>query len=273
MKRMFVVMLSLAAFTAHVQAQPEKSGAIQFESAFDPAALTAANGIKLSDEATARIPKKSVTSFELLFNQRQASYKQAADPNLRKNERGSSIRYGGLGVFGGGTIKDYYYSFEDHKLTQAFELNDSLLLMEDKLGMPPVMGVNNIHPSPLIEYIKSDQVKEILGFNCHQVIVKTTVKRKIQGGEREITDRVILWYTHELGFDFSPNPVLWTEGAVLAIEGKGTSIEAKSIRYKAVDARDLELPEKGIIISQDQLRAKMDLRIKQIRLSRIGSWN
>ena len=157
---MFIVLLGLIAYTAHVQAQPEKSGAIQFESTFDPAALTAANGIKLSDEATARIPKKSVTSFELLFNQGKASYKQAADRNFKKNERGSSIRYGGLGVFGGGIMKDYYYSFEDHKLTQAFELNDSLLLMEDKLGVPPVMGVSNIHPSPLIEYVKSAETGE-----------------------------------------------------------------------------------------------------------------
>ncbi|MGY0035518.1 hypothetical protein [Pedobacter sp. NJ-S-72] len=160
MKRMFIVMLGLVAFTAHLQAQPEKSGAIQFESTFDPAALTAANGIKLSDEATARIPKKSVTSFELLFNQTQAAYKQAADPGLKKNGRGSSIRYGGLGVFGGGTMKDYYYNFEDHKLTQAFELNDSLLLMEDKLGMPPVMGVSNIHPSPLIDILNLIRLKK-----------------------------------------------------------------------------------------------------------------
>jgi len=273
MKRIFIVLLSLAVFSFHVQAQPEKSGVIQFESIFDPAALTLANGIKLSEEATARIPKRSITSFELLFNQAKASYKQAADAGLHKNNHGNSIRYGGLGVFGGGISKDYYYSFGDHKLTQVFKLNDTLLLMEDKLGMPPFIVVNDSHPVPLIEYVKTDSIKDILGFNCHQVVVKTTVKRKIQGVEREITNQVILWYTHELGFDFSPNPVLWTEGAVLAIEGKGTKIEAKSMQYKAVNTRDLELPEKGIIISQDQLRAKIDLRVKQIRLSRIGSWN
>lgn len=273
MRRIFVVMLGLSAFYARVQAQPEKSGVIQFESTFDPAALTAANGIKLSEAATARIPKRSVTGFELLFNQAKASYKQSANSNLTKNGPGNSIRYGGLGIFGGGAIKDYYYSFEDHKLIQAFELNDTLLLMEDKLGMPPVMAGDTTHPAPLIEYVKSDKIKDILGFNCHQVIVKTTIKRKIQGVEREITNQVILWYTHELGFDFSPNPVLWTEGAVLAIEGKGTNIEAKSIQYKAVNVQDLDLPEKAIMISQDQLRAKIDFRVKQIRLSRIGSWN
>jgi GLPGLI family protein len=273
MKRIFIILLGLAGFFFQVQAQSQKSGVIQFESTFDPAALTLANGIRLSEEATARIPKPSVTSFELLFNQAQASYKQAANPDLNKNRSGNSIRYGGLGVFGGGISKDYYYSFEDHKLTQAFELNDTLLLMEDKLGMPPVAGVSGSHPVPLIEYIQTDNAKEILGFNCHQVIVKITVRRKIQGIEREITDQVILWYTHELGFDFSPNPVLWTEGAVLAIEGKGARIEAKNIQYKEVNARDLDLPEKGIKISQQQLRAKIDLRVKQIRLSRIGSWN
>ncbi|MBB5636961.1 GLPGLI family protein [Pedobacter cryoconitis] len=273
MKQIFIAVLGLFAFSAQVQAQPGRSGAIQFESTFDPAALTAANGIKLSQEATARIPKSSVTSFELLFNTDKASYKQAADPKINNNGRGSGIRYGGLGVFGGGISKDYYYDFKDHRLTQAFDLNDTLFLMEDTLGMPPVVGFGTLHPAPAIEYIKSDERRDILGFKCHKVTAMTTVKRKIQGMEKEITDEVILWYTDELGFDFSPNPVLWTAGTVLAIEGKGTRIEAKSIRYKEVDTKEVGLPENITTISRGQLRDKLESRRKQIHFSRIGSWN
>ncbi|RAJ32941.1 hypothetical protein [Pedobacter cryoconitis] len=266
MKQLFIVIFSLIAFSIRVDAQPEKSGTILFESTFDPAILTAANGIKLSSEAAARMPKSSVNNFELKFDQLHASYKQ-------KDGSQKGGRYNGLGVFGGGFSRDYYYNFQDHKLIQAFALNDTLFLMEDKMGLLPEMKFGTGQVVPVIEYIKTDEVKQILGFTCHQVIAKTTVKHQIIGVEKEITEEVTLWYTDELGFSFSPNPVLWTQGAVLAIESKGTHIEAKNIHYKDIKAEDVDLPENGILISQEQLHIKLDLRRKLTRLSRNGSWN
>jgi len=270
MRRLFIVVISLIAFSIRVDAQPEKSGTILFESTFDPAGLTAANGIKLSSEAAARMPKSSVTNFELKFDQQHASYKQKDNPNSSTQKTG---RYNGLGVFGGGFSRDYYYDFQTNRLIQAFDLNDTLFLMEDKMGLLPEMKFGTGQIVPVIEYVKSDGVKQILGFTCHQVIAKTTVKHQVMGVEKEITEEVTLWYTNELGFDFSPNPVLWTAGAVLAIESKGTHIQAKSIHYKDIKAEEIDLPRTGILISQEQLHIKLDLRRKLTRLSRNGSWN
>ncbi|KIO75122.1 hypothetical protein TH53_22575 [Pedobacter lusitanus] len=255
-------------FSVQVYAQNGKSGIIKFESTFDPAALTAANGIKLSNEAAARMPGSSITSFELLFNPDKGIYRQVAEPNKNKH-----THYSGSGFFGAGPSRHYYYNFENHHLLQAFVLNDTLFLVEDKLGILPVPGDSVNHPAPVIEYTKSDEIKQILGFNCHQVTASIKLKHKIQGVEKEITDQFILWYTNEPGFDFSPNPVLWTEGVVLAIEGKGTRTEAKSMHYQDVNPKELDLPANRIIINQEQLRSKIDLRRKQANLSRIGSWN
>jgi len=79
-----------------------------------------------------------------------------------------------------------------------------------------------------------------------------------------------LWYTTELGFDFSPNPALWTEGAVLAIEGKGNNVVAKSIEYRNVSSKDVTLPKKGTVITQEDFRAKMEQMRKQMRGNRAG---
>ena len=239
--------------------------------------MAAANGIRLSDEAIARMPKSSVTAFELMFNPAHASYMQVEETaHDRTHPAGihhGGMHSGGLAVFGGGINREFYYSFADHKLTQAFNLNDTTFLMEEKLGVLPAAGMSSLQAPPVMEYIKSDETRKILGFTCYKVIVKTSVRRKIQGEEKEVTDIAILWYTDELGFDFSPNPALWSHGAVLAIEGKGTDIEAKSLVYKEISDQSFNLPEKGILITQDEFRAKMNLRRRQARLYRSGTWN
>jgi GLPGLI family protein len=268
MKRLFIT-LSFFAFCIQLQAQPKKSGAIQFESTFDPAAMAAANGIKLTDQMLARMPKSSVTAFELLFTATNASYMAVEETEDSNNSGGGGMRFGG---FGGNNNREYYYSFADHKLTQVFDMNDTTYFMDAQLGKA---AQQNFGPAgqaapPVVEYIKSDETKKILGFNCNLVTVKTTSKRKILDEEREIVDETKLWYTTELGFDFSPNPALWTTGAVLAIEGKGNNAVAKSIEYRNVSNKDVNLPKKGTLITQDQFRAKMEQMRKQMRGNRPG---
>jgi GLPGLI family protein len=260
----------LVALTVQLKAQPKKSGAIQFESSFDPAAMAAANGIKLSDEALARIPKSSMNNFELLFNLTGASYMPVDDAEDSNSGEGGG-QGGGGGRFGGfgGTNRDYYYSFADHKLTQVFDMNDSTFIMSGKLGEQLQMGFGG-QAAPVIEYIKSDETKKILGFTCNKVTIKTTIKRKVADTEKEFTDQTNIWYTDELGFDFSPNPALWTAGAVLAIEGKGTHIYAKSVEFRNVKDKDVLAPKKGIAITAEEYRAKMEQRRKQMRGNRNG---
>ena len=267
MKKLFIT-LGFFAFCVQLQAQPKKSAAIQFESTFDPAAMAAANGIKLTDQMLARMPKSSVTGFELLFNATNASYMPVEETEDSNNSGGGGMRFGG---FGGNNNREYFYSFADHKLTQVFDMNDTTFFMEAQLGKAAQMSFAPAAATPpVVEYIKSDETKKILGYNCNKITIKTTSKRKILEEEREITDQTNLWYTTELGFDFSPNPALWTEGAVLAIEGKGNNVVAKSIEYRNVSSKDVTLPKKGTVITQEDFRAKMEQMRKQMRGNRAG---
>lgn len=262
MKRLLIAAIGVITFSTQLIAQPKKSGAIQFESKFDPAAMAAANGIKLSDEVIARMPKSSVRSFELLFNTTNASYTAVEDTEDSNNSAGGGGgRFGGFGGFGGAG-REYYYAIADHKLTEVFDLDDTTYMMQGKLGASAVNAFAPAQTPPVVEYIKSDETKKILGFDCHKVTVKTTVKRKILDEEREITDQTVLWYTDDLGFDFSPNPSLWTEGAVLSIESKGTQINAKSIEYRNVSSKDVALPKKAKLITAEDFAAKMEQRRK-----------
>ena len=265
MKKILFAVLGIIAFSVQVSAQPKKSGAIQFESTFDPAAMASANGMKLTDEMIARMPKSSVTNFELLFNQTNASYMKVEDTeDSNGSSGGGGMRFGGFG----GANKEYYYGFADHKLTEVFDLNDTTFLMDNKLGVNVSGGFGDRTTPPVVEYVKSDETKKILGYDCKKVIVKTTSKRRIQEEEKEITEQTILWYTDELGFDFSPNPAIWTEGTVLAIQGKGSNVMAKSIEFRNVSSRDVNPPKKGTVITAEDYKAKMEQRTKQMRANR-----
>jgi len=267
MKTLFFT-LGLLALGIHLQAQPKKSGAIQFQSTFDPAAMAAANGIRVTDQMLARMPKSSVTNFELLFTATNASYMPVEETEDSNNSGGGGMRFGG---FGGNNNREYFYSIADRKLTQVFDMNDTTYFMAAQLGKSAQMSFAPAAATPpVVEYIKSDETKKIVGFNCNKVMIKTTSKRKILEEEREIVDQTILWYTTELGFDFSPNPALWTEGAVLAIEGKGNNVMAKSIEYRNVSNKDVNLPKKGTVITQEDFRAKMEQMRKQMRGNRAG---
>jgi GLPGLI family protein len=272
MKKSFAAMFGLLLFTFQVNAQQKKqSGAIEFQSTFDPAAMAAANGIKLSEEMIARMPQRSTTDFELLFNATNASYtrvEESEDSN-GAGSPGGGMRFGGFGA----ASHDLYFDFLDHKLTEVFDMRDTTYFLQVKLGessMPALrMGPNGILAEPPIKTItKTNETKKILGFNCNKVVIKTVSKRKIQNEEREITDENSVWYTKELGFDFSPNPALWTEGTVLAIEGKGTNVVAKSIEYRNVNSKDVNLPKKGVQISAEQYKTKLEQRMKQARGNR-----
>jgi hypothetical protein len=274
MKTTFAAIFGLLLFSSQVNAQQKKqSGAIEYQSTFDPAAMAAANGIKLSDEMIARMPQRSTTDFELLFTATNASYtrvEETEDSNTGAGG-GGGMRFGGFG----GASHDLYFDFLDHKLTEVFDMNDTTFFLPAKLGessMPALRMAANGVPAeaPVKTITKSDETKKILGFNCNKVVIKTVSKRKVQNEEREITDETAVWYTKDLGFDFSPNPALWTEGAVLAIEGKGTNVMAKSIEYRNVNIKDVSLPKKGVLITAEQYKTKLEQRMKQARGNRNG---
>lgn len=274
--KIFLIALAALSIGLTVQAQQKqkKSGAIQFDSTFDPAAAMEANGIKLTDQMLARIPKSSKSNFELLFNATNASYMRADEFEDSNGDGGGAsgagmMRFGGMGA---NSNREYYYGFADNILTEVFELNDTTYFLQSKLGSVPqfTMGNNQNNP-PKIEVVKSDDTKKILGLNCNKAIIKTTRRIKFLNEDKEIIDKTSIWYTNELGFNFSPNPSLWTEGAVLAIEGRGINIVAKNIEYRSVSSKDVNLPKKGMPITLEEYRAKMENMRKKMRGNRTST--
>ena len=264
MKKLFIACtLTLAVFFS-ASAQ-KKSGAIQFEMTADPALMAAGTGITLTDEMKARLPKSMKSPFELLYNATNASYMPVQDvEDSNGGGRGGGMammmmRFGG----GGGGSREYFYSFADQKLSEVFDLNDTTYSMASKLTLKTAPSFNGNSAvqiqadPPVVEVVKSDETKEIVGFLCHKVTVKTTRKVKILDLDREVTDETVLWYTNDLGFNFSPIPTMWTEGAVLSIEGRGTSTTAKSIEFRSVSSKDVVAPKKVTPITEEEYQAKM----------------
>lgn len=286
MKRLFFALLGIFAIVSTTNAQKKKtSGAIQFEATVDPAAMASASGIQLSDQMKARMPSSSKTNFELLFTATNASYMPVEEI---EDSNGAGGGGGGMGRmmmrFGGaGGNREYYYTFADKGLTEVFDLNDTTYYMPSKLTLStsgPIgsmrMGGGNSRdttkakptPPPTVEVVKTDSTKQILGFTCHQVIVKSTRAIKILDMDKNVVEETKIWYTKDLGFDFSPNPKMWTEGAVLAIEGRGNKTIATSIDYRNVSAKDVTAPKKAQLITEDEYKAKMENMMKRFRQNR-----
>jgi len=283
MKRIIFALFLLFTVASLSYAQKKTSGAIQFETIIDPAAMAAANGIKLPEQAIARMPSSSKTQFELLFNATNASYmpvEETEDSNGAGGGGGFGSRMMRFGGMGG--AREYYYTFADQKLVEVFDLSDTTYYMPSKLTLStsgPIGSFSRNAPAdtgkvkavvvpPVIEIVKTGATKKIIGFDCNEVIVKSTRKIKILDMDKDVTEETHIWYTNDLGFNFSPNPAMWTEGAVLAIEGRGTSSRAKSIEYRSVSAKDVTAPKKAKLITPDEYKIKLDAMMKRFRANR-----
>lgn len=280
MKKIFVVVAVALASTLNAQAQ-KKSGAIQYETQIDPVAMAEATGISLNEEIKARMPKSIKANYELLYNATNASYMpvvETEDSNSGGGGRGRMMmRFGG---FGGGN-KEYFYTFAEQKIVEVADLMDTTYVMPSKLtvaaNIPTTGGRNNAQNTsavqflpgePTIEIIKSDETKKILNLDCKKVTVRITRKAKILDMEKDIVDETVLWYTNDLGFNFSPDPNLWTEGTVLAVEKKGGGTTATSIEYRNVSAKDVTVPKKAIAITADEFKAKQAAMMNRMRGNR-----
>lgn len=285
MNKITFALLGFLSIVSVAHAQKKKtSGAIQFENTIDPAAMASANGIQLTDQMKARMPSSSKTNLELLFTATNASYMPVEETEDSNGAGGG----GGMGRMmmrfgGGGGNREYYYNFADKSLTEVFDLNDTTYYMPSKLTLStsgPISsfrtggGNSNdttrakIAQAPKIEVVKTDSTKQILGFNCQQAIVRSTRAIKILDMDKNVVEETKIWYTNDLGFDFSPNPNMWTEGAVLAIEGRGNSSIAKSIEYRNVSGKDVTAPKKAKLITPEEYKTKMENMMKRFRQNR-----
>lgn len=288
MKKLIFALMSVFSIVSVADAQKKTSGAIQFESTVDPAAMASASGIQLTDQMKARMPSTSKSNFELLFTATNASYMPVEEVE-DSNGAGGGGNGGGMGRMmmrfgGGGGNREYYYTFADQKITEVFDLNDTTYYMPSKLTLSttgPIgsmrMGGNRtpgdttkakpVAP-PTIEIVKTDSTKKILGFTCKQVIVKSTRAIKLLDMDKNVVEETKIWYTNDLGFNFSPNPNMWTEGTVLAIEGRGNSSIAKSIEYRNVSTKDVTAPKKAKLITEEEYKTKMENMMKRFRNNR-----
>ena len=278
MKKIFIAFVGFLAFAINAQAQ-KKSGAIQFESVIDPVAVAEASGRQIPEEMKARMPKSIKANYELLYNATNASFMpvtETEDSNSGGGGRpGGGFRFGG---FGGGANREYYYSFADQKVVEVFDLMDTTYVMPTKLTatannqMNVSGGRNNqnsavqfLNVPPTVEVIKTEETKKIVNLDCKKAIIRITRKAKVLDMEKDVVEETVLWYTNDLGFNFSPMPNLWTEGAVLAIEIKGGGTTAKSIEYRGVSNKDVTAPKKAIAITPEQYQAKMEAMMARFR--------
>jgi hypothetical protein len=276
MKKICIAFVGII-LTLNASAQ-KKSGAIQFETTVDPVAIAEASGMQISEEMKARMPKAVKTNFELLFNTTNASYMPVEEAEDSNGGGGGGMGRMMMRFGGAGGAREYFYTFTDQKLVEVFDLNDTTYVMESSLKLAsnaPTMSMGNRQANanssaveflpgpPTLEVVKTDETKKILDLNCKKVIVKSIRKAKILGVEKDIVDETALWYTTELGFNFSPNPNLWTEGAVLAIENKGNSVFAKSIEYRGVSNKDVIAPKKALPLTAEQYKTKMETMMKR----------
>ncbi len=275
MKKIFIVFISALAFTLNAQAQ-KKSGAIQYETVIDPAAMAEASGITLNEQMKARMPKSIKANYELLYNANNASFMAVTDTEDSNSGGGQGrmmMRMGGFAGIG----KEYFYTFADQKMVEVSTLMDTVYAVPGKLDvsvLAPAMGRNNAQSNsavqflpgdPTVEIIKSDETKKILNLDCKKVVIKTTRKAKVLDMDKDIIDETTLWYTTDLGFNFSPEPNLWTEGTVLAIEKRGGGTSAKSIEFRSVSAKDVTAPKKAIAISAEEFKAKQASMVNRFR--------
>ncbi|MFC4210612.1 hypothetical protein ACFOWA_05445 [Pedobacter lithocola] len=281
MKKIIFALLGVMSIASMANAQKKTSGAIQFETTIDPAAMMAASGVKIPEQMAARMPSSSKSNFELLFNATNASYmpvEETEDSNGGGGGGGMGRMMRGFGGAGGN--REYYYTFADKKLVEVFDLSDTTYVMQSGLklnataglGFGGGMGRNQNDTTkakavapPVIEVVKTDATKQICGLTCNEAIVKSTKTMKILDMDRNVTEETHIWYTKELGFDFSPNPNMWTEGTVLAIEGRGTSTIAKSIEYRNVSTKDVTVPKKATPITEAEYKIKMENMMKRFR--------
>lgn len=284
---MMFAFIGIVVFALSANAQ-KKSGAIQFETTLDPAAMAAERGVQLSEQMKANMPKNVKSNFELLFTATNASYMPVEETEDSNGGGGGGIGRMMMRFGGSGGAREYFYSFADQKLVEVFDISDTTYAMQSKLTLaspaqtnfntgggnrqgatnataaaPTANSIEYLPGDARFEVIKSDETKKIVGLNCNKAIVKTIRKAKVLGEVGEISDETTVWYTTELGFNFSPNPNMWTEGTVLAIETKGSVITAKSIEYRGVSVKDVTAPKKAISITADEYKVKMENMMKR----------
>lgn len=278
MKKIFIAFLSVLSFTVSAQAQ-KKSGAIQFETIIDPVAVAEASGRQIPEQMKARMPKSVKSNYELLYNATNASYMPVTETEDSNGGggQGGGMRFG-FGGMGGGN-KEYYYTFADQKVVEVFDMMDTTYVMPTKLALASNSlfgGGNNrnnqnnnavqfLDVPPVVDIVKTDETKKIVGLDCKKVTIKTTRKAKVLDMDKDVVDETVLWYTNDLGFNFSPMPNLWIEGAVLAIEIKGGGTTAKSIEYRNVGNKDVTAPKKATAITPEQYQAKQAAMMARFR--------
>ncbi len=281
MKKTFAILLAAFSFALTAEAQ-KKSGAIQYETVIDPAAMAEASGITLNEQMKARMPKSIKANYELLYNASHASYMVVVDTEDSNSGGGQGRMMMRMGGFAGAG-KEYFYSFADQKLAEVSTLMDTTYVVPGNLALAaniPMAGrsmnqansaVQFLPGEPTIEIIKSDETKKILNLDCKKVTVRTIRKAKVLDMDKDIIDDTVLWYTSDLGFNFSPEPNMWTEGAVLAIEKRGGGTVAKSIEYRNVSSKDVTIPKKAIAITAEEFKAKQTAMMNKFRNSTRGA--
>jgi GLPGLI family protein len=169
--------------------------------------------------------KKITNKYELFFSKKAAKLQRVPD-----TVRQASVQQGRMMIHEVTT----YFDVSTHKVTEAQNFNGEDMLVESYLGS----SANGVE--------KTDETKDIAGFLCKKVILKTP------------SGDISIWYTTKLPFVASPFPTLWTKGVVLGIEGNNLKMYATSVEYGEVKDSEFTIPSKGTVISLEDFKKKME---------------
>ncbi len=233
-KQLLVLVSFCMVFTSYVFAQQKTSGVIYYTQVIDTRAMrgnTQGGQVQAQRPNGFTMPDQISTKMELVFTVNGAKFqKSEVEDDISDAGSGQGAR---MMRFGGAAERETFFSFEDKKVTESFEMDGEQLLLQKSLG------------TDSLEITKFDDVKKIIGFDCKKAVLKD--KRGME---------TTIWYTNELPFAASPAINYWTEGVVLGVENQRIKYYATSIEYIKVKDSELALPKKARMISEEEYREK-----------------
>lgn len=229
MKKHTLLLAAIAA-TISAQAQNKDQGRIEYEFTINVHANLKPDQQQFKD----MVPEKMVQQMELTFSGDRATMKTRQQDAAEQEQDGVKTKV----VFSSGESDAPQITFFDTAAEKKYDL-----LSKD--GKEKLKS----YPFKIIPVTKQGtRTKKILGYNCREVFVDDAKSKK----------PITLWVTSELPFSWGPMGMSVSGGAVLAMESKGFSAMATSVKFLPVNRADVSIPA-GVPVEEGKLMKLEDV--------------
>lgn len=215
MKKM-MLLLAVAGITTTCMAQDKSQGKIEYEVTLNLRASLKPDQQQFKD----MVPEKAVNKETLYFNGSKTRLSRK-DPDEITSDEGAKVKI----VTNDGQIAVY----TDGTTGQSW----SLMEEDGKKTMVLTEKGENVKEKP------GTGTKEILGFTCREVMVKSN------------EDPMILWVTDALPLRAGPMGISVNKGLILGVDSKKISIIATAINYSPVSITEVSIPA-GIPVTKKE---------------------